>query len=216
VLSQAQVFDPANPTDAQFVENVMWRSRSRFVTLNMPGSNKRRAPVDRAVHQRAGAGHEATERTARTFGGCARRRGGRGHRAQAVLIGLQADMWDPAAIVPGGDGLDGYTAFVRVLADLSVHFGKPVLLINGDPHRYGRISARGSAQRHGLIHNTQSVANLTRITSRAERASRASGCGSPFDPRSPRSSAGRTSSTATTRPVRSRAELPRSSTRNLR
>ena len=85
--------------------------------------------------------------------------------AQAVLIGLQADMWDPAAIVPGGDGLDGYTAFVRVLADLSVHFGKPVLLINGDSHLYG--TDQPLADPHaatGLIHNTQSVANLTRIT----------------------------------------------------
>jgi len=40
VLSQAQVFDPANPTDAQFVENVMWEeSRVVFATINMPGSN---------------------------------------------------------------------------------------------------------------------------------------------------------------------------------
>jgi len=63
-------------------------------------------------------------------------------------------------------GLGGYTAFVRVLADLSVQFGKPVLLINGDSHVYG--TDQPLADPHsaaGLIHNTQAVANLpTRIT----------------------------------------------------
>ena len=54
--------------------------------------------------------------------------------ARAVLIGLQADMWDPAAIAPGGDGISGYTEFVRRLATRSVAFGRPVLLINGDSH----------------------------------------------------------------------------------
>jgi len=40
VLTQAQEFDPAHPTDAQFVENVMWEeSQVVFVTLNVPGSN---------------------------------------------------------------------------------------------------------------------------------------------------------------------------------
>jgi len=67
--------------------------------------------------------------------------------------------------LPGGDGLGGYTAFVRVLADLSVQFGKPVLLINGDSHVYR--TDQPLADPHsaaGLIHNTQAVANLTRIT----------------------------------------------------
>src|SRR6185369_10952465 len=35
VLSQAQLFDPAHPTDAAFVENVMFEaSRVLFVTIN--------------------------------------------------------------------------------------------------------------------------------------------------------------------------------------
>lgn len=53
-----------------------------------------------------------------------------------MLIGVQADMWDPAAIVPGGDGLDGYNGLVQELAKLSLDFGLPVLLINGDSHIY--------------------------------------------------------------------------------
>jgi hypothetical protein len=40
VTSQAQHFDPAFPSDAQFVENVMWQdNRVMFVTLNMPGGS---------------------------------------------------------------------------------------------------------------------------------------------------------------------------------
>jgi hypothetical protein len=38
-------------------------------------------------------------------------------KAKAVVIALQADMWDPAAIAPGGDGLSAYTSFVQHLAN---------------------------------------------------------------------------------------------------
>ena len=40
----------------------------------------------------------------------------------------------PAAIAPGGDGLSAYTSFVQQLANLSIQFGQPVLLLNGDSH----------------------------------------------------------------------------------
>jgi len=85
------------------------------------------------------------------------------------------------------DGLDGYTAFVRVLADLSVHFGKPVLLINGDSHLYG--TDQPLADPHGatgLIHNTQSVANLTRITVQGSTSKPREWLRLTIDPRSPR------------------------------
>src|SRR5262249_31761972 len=40
VLSQAQNFDPANPTDANYVENVIWeQSKVLFVTINLPGGS---------------------------------------------------------------------------------------------------------------------------------------------------------------------------------
>jgi len=73
---------------------------------------------------------------------------------------------------------------VHELADLSVHFGKPVLLINGDSHLYG--ADQPLADPHsatGLIHNTPAVPNLTRITCRARRTRRASGCRLTIDPR---------------------------------
>jgi hypothetical protein len=167
VLTQAQEFDQAHPADAQFVENVMWEeSQVVFVTLNLPGSNndgvKWTAPfTDEAARQQ-----EAAERTAADIRWLERAFAqAEADGANGVLIGTQADMWDPEAIAPGGDGLSGYTTFVRRLADLSVHFGKPVLLINGDSHIYEAdhpLADPSSAT--GQIHGTQAVLNLTRIT----------------------------------------------------
>jgi hypothetical protein len=44
-------------------------------------------------------------------------------------------MWDPEALA--SDELYNYTPFVQKLADLTVDFGRPVLLLNGDSHFYG-------------------------------------------------------------------------------
>ncbi len=85
-------------------------------------------------------------------------------RAKGVVIGFQADMWDPAALGAGGDGLAGYTPFVKALANASVDFGNPVLLLNGDSHLYGKdqpLADPNSAS--GKIHNTQAVTNLIRV-----------------------------------------------------
>jgi hypothetical protein len=55
-----------------------------------------------------------------------------------VLIGAQADMWDPAALPKNpNDGLDGYDGIVQQLAALTRDFAKPVLLVNGDSHVFG-------------------------------------------------------------------------------
>jgi hypothetical protein len=80
-----------------------------------------------------------------------------------VVIVLQADMWDPAAI--GSGGLSAYTSFVQHLANLSIQFGQPVLPLNGDSHVFEvdhPLAVPTTAT--GLIHNTSPVPNLTRIT----------------------------------------------------
>ncbi len=164
VLSQAKHFDPSYPADAQFVENVIWQdAKTVFVTVNMPGSNNDGLPWTSFENAMARAA-EAVDRTAAdirwlqtAFNIAAR------EHAAAVVIGLQADMWDPAAI--GGDGLDRYTTFVQELASQSRRFGRPVLLVNGDSHVYGSdrpLADPNSAT--GKIHNTPAVPNLTRIT----------------------------------------------------
>jgi hypothetical protein len=167
VLSQANVHDAAHPSDAHFVENVMWKqSQAVFVTLNVPGSNNDGLPWTAPFTAEPARKQEVADRTAanlrwleRAFAWADR------ERANGVLIGLQADMWDPAAVVAGGDGLDGYTELVRRLADLSLHFGRPVLLINGDSHLFGADQPLADpTSPTGLIHGTPAVPNLTRIT----------------------------------------------------
>lgn len=167
VLSQAERYNSAYPADAQFVENVMWEdSRIVFVTINMPGSNNDTLAWSGSFANPTAQLKEMTERTdadmrwLETAFNAAEDK-----HAKAVVVALQADMFDPAAIAAGGDGLNAYSPFVQKLADLSTRFGRPVLLLNGDSHVYGAdhpLADPSSAT--GLIHHTQAVPNLTRIT----------------------------------------------------
>ena len=167
VLTQAKRFNRLYPADAQFVENVMWQqSRVVFATVNMPGSNNDGLTWTAPFADETARAREAAQRTGAAMrwlqAAFAR---AEEDDARAVVIGLQADMWDAAAVVPGGDGLGNYTLFVHELASLSLHFGRPVLLLNGDSHVFGSdrpLAAPGSAT--GKIHGAPAVPNLTRIT----------------------------------------------------
>lgn len=170
VFTQAQAFDKNYPTDAQFVENVMWsQNRTVFVTVNMPGSNNDGLAWKGgtgAYLNEAARKQEVQERTAAAtrWLQAAFEKANR-YNAKAVVVALQADMWDPEAAAEGGDGLGGYTEFVRGLADLTLKFNRPVLLLNGDSHLYSAdkpLADPNSVQ--GKIHNVPAVPNLTRIT----------------------------------------------------
>jgi hypothetical protein len=168
VLSQAQYFDPAHPDDAQFVENVMWSDgKVVFVTINMPGgSNNDTAPWSAPFADPAAQAAEVVARTGAdirwlqdAFDVAA------DHHARAVVIGLQADLWDPEQTAAGGAGLDQYTPFVQALANAALAFARPVLLINGDTHLYEADQPLADpASTTGQIHHTEAVPNLTRIT----------------------------------------------------
>jgi hypothetical protein len=191
VQSQAKQFDRAFPADAQFVENVRWeQSDVVFATINMPGSNNDTLPwkggtgqfLDEPARQR-----EAAERTAADLRWLrAAFAEAKEEHARAVVIGLQADMWDPEALAPGGDGLSAYQPFVQALADLSVDFGRPVLLLNGDSHLFevDRPLADPSSAT-GKIHGTQAVPNLTRITVQGSTNTPSEWLRLTIDPRSP-------------------------------
>jgi hypothetical protein len=167
VLSQAEYFDPAFPADAQFVENVRWvASKVMFVTLNIPGGSNDDASAWSGIFaDPAAQAREASERRAANIRWlqAAFAEAQREH-AKAVVVAEQADLWDPAAIAAGGAGLDNYTPFVTELANQSVHFGRPVLVLNGDTHLFFAdkpLADPGSAT--GVIHHTQAVPNLTRV-----------------------------------------------------
>lgn len=167
VWSQAKYFDPAFPADAQFVENVMWMDGDVvFVTLNMPGgSNNDTSPWTNGFENPTAQSNEVAQRTdADTRWLQAAFAMAEKSRAKAVVIALQADMWDPEAVAPGGSGLYKYTPFVQKLAYLSVRFRRPVLLLNGDSHVFlADQPLADPLSTTGQIHHAQSVPNLTRI-----------------------------------------------------
>lgn len=166
ISTQAQHFDPAHPEDGQFVENVMWRYRHVvFVTVNMPGGSNNDDP-DTAPWTAPFTNYDAqlNEMTQRNSADIAWLETAfdeaKDPSVRAVVVALQADLWDPEK----PNELGEYTQFVQKLADLSVEFGRPVLLINGDTHSY--LSDRPLADPNsvtGLIHHTQPVPNLKRV-----------------------------------------------------
>ena len=165
VSTQARKFDPAYPADAKFVENVMWNSSGVvFVTVNVPGSNNDTTPWSGSFADPGAQMQEVSERTDADIRWLqAAFDQARDTHAKALVIIQQADMWDPEALASGE--LGNYTHYVQKLADLSVQFGRPVLLLNGDSHVYGADHPLADpASATGVIHGTQAVPNLTRIT----------------------------------------------------
>jgi len=167
VITQAHGFDRAFPSDAQFVENVIWMSsRVLFVTLNVPGSNNDTVAWTGTFANSAAQAQEVQTRDAANgrwldaaFDLAA------DTHAKALVLAIQADMWDPAAVASGADGLNAYTPFVQHLATRTLAFGRPVLLLNGDSHLYEADQPLADPNSPtGRIHNTPAVGNLTRIT----------------------------------------------------
>src|SRR5215510_11996473 len=170
VASQAIEYDREYPTDAQFVENVMWKQADiLFVTLNVPGSNNDTLPWKGgtgAFLNEAARQQEVAERDAANsrWLKLAFTRANQKH-VKGIVIAIQANMWDSEALLPGGDGLNAYDGLVQELADLSVQFGRPVLLLNGDSHVYQTDKPLADpTSATGIIHHTQAVPNLTRVT----------------------------------------------------
>lgn len=137
VQSQAQAFKRSHPTDANYVENVMWeQSNIVYVSVNIPGGSNNDSDIwygAPSISERQA--RERSERTAadlRWLDAAFSR--AEEDDAKALVIQTQADMWD----------LDGKTAshlteyrpFIDRIAKLAKAFGKPVLLFNGDSHLY--------------------------------------------------------------------------------
>lgn len=188
VFSQSDYYDRAFPADSQFVENVMWMdSKVVFVTLNIPGgSNDDLSPWSGIFADPAAQAQEAIDRRVANLrwlqSAFAK---AQQERAKAVVLMLQADLWDPEAVAAGGAGLDQYTPFVTKLADLSVSFGRPVLVLNGDTHLYqaDRPIADPTSST-GVIHHTRAVPNLLRIVVQGSTNDPAEWLRLTIDPRS--------------------------------
>ena len=137
VRSQAIDYDRAFPSDAQFVENV-WFAKDGvvFMTLNIPGGSNNDNDIwygtptmTPAQQQEVATRTAANLRWIDTVFAKAV-----ASNAAAVLIQVQADMWDQDGVNKAH--LSEYKQFIDKIASNTKAFGKPVLLINGDSHSH--------------------------------------------------------------------------------
>ncbi|MGZ4153845.1 MAG: hypothetical protein ACXVQ0_05145 [Actinomycetota bacterium] len=137
VVSQAAAYDPSFPTDAQYVENVMWAQTDVvFVTINVPGGSNN----DADVWYKAPAATQAQidERLNRTGADIrwldAAFAVAQANHAKGVVITDQADMWDLDGKTPSH--LTNYDPIISEIAAKTLEFRRPVLMFNGDSHLY--------------------------------------------------------------------------------
>ena len=134
--TRAEAFDSNDPAGAKYVENVMWEeSNVLFVTPNVPGGSNNDMDVWFGLATETAA--QTQERLERTGADLrwldAAFEQASEDRVAAVVIVLQADMWDPEK---GAAQQTGYEAIVASIATHTHDFRKPVLMFNGDSHLY--------------------------------------------------------------------------------
>ena len=170
VQSQAEI---GAKSERGYPENVIWqRGDVLFVTVNLPGSNNDTLPWYGNGHPlpvgqlQPRQGDEVTQRTAADLSWLDRAFGeAQESGAGAIVIGTQADMWDPAQVA-NGEGVNAYDPVITHLADLVKAYGKPVLLINGDSHVYNVDHPMEPSSPYYGFHPSSigDVTNFTRLT----------------------------------------------------
>ncbi len=111
---------------ARHVENLRWaHGRVSFATLHLVGSNNNWQPELPSVSEFA-AREEANLAWLRATFAAAKTR-----NDIAVVLAMQADTF----FVESGPA-SGFTRWLHALADEVAHWGKPVLLLQGDSHRF--------------------------------------------------------------------------------
>jgi len=149
VTSQAQAFDPTHPADAEYVENVRWeQSQVMFVTLNIPGGSNNDDDTWNTAAFGSAFGSSANTKSAPQLQEAAQRTAAdlrwleaafalaKARGDKAVVIMEQADMWDLDGTKLTDGHIARYEPFIAKIASLTRDFAKPVLLINGDSHKY--------------------------------------------------------------------------------
>jgi hypothetical protein len=136
VWPQSANFDPNYPTDAKFVENVMWeQSKTLFVTINVPGGSNN--DIDPWFSQATPNPAQPLEMAARTAADVrwlnAAFAKAEADNAHSVVIVGQSDMWDTSD-APAHQ--TNYEPIIAAMASNAQTYGKPVLYLNGDSHVY--------------------------------------------------------------------------------
>ncbi len=151
----------------EYVENVTWSQADvQFGDLNVPGSNNDWLPWFGGAQTKSQI-DEVNGRTQADLDWMDRifDRARQTH-AKAVAIGIQADMWDPA-IEGDPSQYDHFRPIVQELANQSLRFGGPVLLLNGDSHAFVDdypLADPSRPQNKSIYGIAQDVPNLHRIT----------------------------------------------------
>ena len=116
----------ADPRHGRHVENLRWfRDKVSFATLHLVGSNNNWQPDLPSVSEFA-AREEANLAWLHEIFAAAKAR-----NDVAVVLAMQADTF---LAPPGPDS--GFARWLQALADETVRWGKPVLLLQGDSHRH--------------------------------------------------------------------------------
>jgi hypothetical protein len=139
VHTQAQEYDTKYPTDSVYVENVWWeQSKVLMVALNIPGgSNNGTDPWYGAPSASPAQLQAVAERSAATLRWLDTAfKQATANGDIAVVVHVQADMWDIDGASTGAAHLSEYKQYIDRLASNTLSFGKPVLLFNGDSHVY--------------------------------------------------------------------------------
>jgi hypothetical protein len=121
----------ADPRFAEFRENARWRiGPALFIGLNIPGSNNNlgRTPQMDAEYARRSTANAAW--LAEGFDLAKK------HGHAAVFVAIQANPRFETASRRRASAADGYAQFRQELLAHTLGFGKPVILIHGDTHRY--------------------------------------------------------------------------------
>ncbi len=109
-----------------------------FVAVNIPGSDNNWVDPARDGTAEGPAAEAQAEYTARNAANLAwldaAFAAAEKADSEAVMIVTQADMWDPAAAAT--DKLTHYADTKKALARLTIAFGGPVVLVNGDSHSF--------------------------------------------------------------------------------
>ena len=150
-----------------YPENVTWSDAGvQFGTVDVPGSNNDWAPwfeLPRTKSQK----DEVAGRTDADLGWLSRIfEQARAEDASAVAIGIQADMWDPE-IEGDRSTYDHFRPIVQRLAREALRFRGPVLLLNGDSHKFTDdhpLADPARPQNKEIYGIHKDVPNLHRIT----------------------------------------------------
>ena len=159
------------PVDSQadqgILENVRWeRADVSFAAADIIGSNDSLAPW---TGQTAPTPEQAAEVLARTSASLqefhdafatAKR-----HHDKAVVLLIQADMFDPTVASPAYADYYGFQPIVAAIARESLAFDGPVYLFNGDSHVYNSDKPLAAGSKWLSFYGVSTpVPNLSRIT----------------------------------------------------